>query len=137
MDKLLLKKSDYEKIIQYCYQEKPEEACGILAGNKLEKSAKVQKVYLMENTESSAEEYLMNPEEQFKVFRDMRDENLELISIFHSHPHTPAIPSEHDIKMANYPEAIYTIISLAEDEPNLRAYRIRNNDYKEIEVDLI
>ena len=134
MQKLKLSQDQYQKIINYCWQEKPLEACGILAGQIQEDVGEVKKIYLMENKESSSQEYFMEPEEQFEVFRDFREKDLELVSIFHSHPHTAAIPSDHDIQMAHYPEAIYLIISLENEGPSLRAYKIQNEDYQEIEV---
>jgi len=130
----VLKKNDYNKIIKHCQQKKPAEACGIMGGEKNKNKARVTKVYLMKNIENSSEHYLMEPDQQFEVFRDLRENDLELVSIFHSHPHTQAVPSTEDLEMANYPEAIYTIISLENKEIDLRAYLINDESYQEISV---
>ena len=134
VDKLMVDKNDYNKIINHCQQKKPKEACGILGGEKDENKAVVKEVYLMKNVENSSEHYLMEPDQQFEVFRDLRENELELVSIFHSHPHTEAVPSTEDLEMAHYPEAIYTIISLENEEVDLRAYLIGDEDYQEISV---
>lgn len=103
-----------------------------MAGKRGEEGGRVTRVYLMKNTKASPEEYLMEPEEQFAVFKDMRQKGLELISIFHSHPHSPARPSAKDIAMAHYKEAIYTIISPEKAKEVMRAFLISDDKYREI-----
>lgn len=138
MSKLILKKEDYQKILEYSRQHKPVEACGIIAGIIDQDAGKYfsTKVYLMENTKKSPEHYLMEPEEQFEVFKDMRENDLDFISVFHSHPHSPARPSQEDIEMANYKEAVYLIISLQEKQEDFRAYFIQDEQPEEIEVEV-
>ncbi|MDI3548276.1 MAG: [CysO sulfur-carrier protein]-S-L-cysteine hydrolase [Halanaerobiales bacterium] len=132
MNKLIIKGEDYRAVVDYCLKEKPNEACGIMAGKREEEGGRVTRVYLMKNTKASPKEYLMEPEEQFAVFKDMRQKGLELISIFHSHPHSPARPSAKDIAMAHYKEAIYTIISLEKAKEVMRAFLISDDKYREI-----
>lgn len=138
MPKLILKKEDYQKILEYSRKHKPVEACGIIAGIIDPDAEKYfsTKVYLMENTKNSPEHYLMDPEEQFEVFKDMRKNELDFISVFHSHPHSPARPSQEDIEMANYKEAVYLIISLQQEQENFRAYFIQNEQPQEIEIEV-
>ncbi|MFW6256747.1 MAG: M67 family metallopeptidase [Bacillota bacterium] len=134
MDQINLKTADYQEIVDYCQQALPNEACGIMAGRIKENKGIVEKIYYMSNNEASPERYFMEPEEQFAVFRDMRKNEWELISIFHSHPNTPARPSREDIEMAHYEDAIYSILSLKSKEPVFRGYKIRENDYQEVEI---
>ncbi len=134
MEKLILKRKEYIKVIEHCQNAKPDEACGIMAGIRDNKKGKVKKIYLMDNKDASPESYFMDPDQQFEVFKNMRENDFELISIFHSHPHTEARPSKKDIEMAYYPEAIYTIISLAEKKEKIRAYKIKNDNHQEIKV---
>lgn len=136
MDKLFIARQDYREIIEYCKSARPNEACGMMAGIIDDGIGKVNKVYYMSNKEASPENYLMEPEEQFEVFRDIRENNLELISIYHSHPHTPARPSQKDIEMAYYPETVYSILSLQDEKPVLRGYLISDEDYKEIDIEI-
>jgi proteasome lid subunit RPN8/RPN11 len=67
----------------------------------------------------------MAPEDQFKVIADMRKTGLALLGNFHSHPATPARPSEEDIRLAFDPSLSYVIISLQEPEPVLKSFRIQ------------
>jgi proteasome lid subunit RPN8/RPN11 len=56
----------------------------------------------------------MEPAEQFRVIKDIRSLDLEILAIFHSHPESPARLSQEDIRLALTPEVLYVIISLAD-----------------------
>ncbi len=47
------------------------------------------------------------------------------VAIYHSHPRSAAEPSQTDINLAEYPEYLYVIVSLAA-EPGVRAWRIED-----------
>ena len=101
----------------------PQEACGFLAGKPGEATAFIP----IENTDHSTVSYLMDPKQQMKAFKKMRDENLDLIGIFHTHVASPATPSQKDRSMAFYPEVSYVIASLADmAKPDVRSWRLEN-----------
>lgn len=111
----------YDEILIHARSEHPNECCGLLIG----KGEHVSKQYRMTNTHQSPVSYLMDPKEQFKVFKEIREEGTDLIGIYHSHPHTRAYPSKTDVGLAYYPETCYIIISLEKrDSPVVNAYRI-------------
>lgn len=69
----------------------------------------------------------MDTQEQFWVFKNMRHNGLEVIAIYHSHPHTEAYPSPTDVSLAYYPEATYILTSLQDPQnPILRAFKIKD-----------
>ena len=51
------------------------------------------------------------------------DEEGYEVGVYHSHPRSPAEPSQTDINLATYPHWLYLIVSLAGD-PEVRAWRI-------------
>jgi proteasome lid subunit RPN8/RPN11 len=111
------------RVIEHARREYPLESCGILTG----KDGKIVKVYSMENTEKSSSSYLMAPEEQLKVFREVEEEGLELSAIYHSHLHSPAFPSQRDVDYAFYPDSLILIISLMDPKaPQIGAFQIEN-----------
>jgi len=111
------------QIIEHARREYPLESCGILAG----KNGKIARVYSMENTEKSSSSYLMGPEEQLKVFREVEEEGLELSAIYHSHPHSAAYPSQRDVDYAFYPDSLILIISLMDRKaPQVGVFQIEN-----------
>jgi proteasome lid subunit RPN8/RPN11 len=108
------------KIIEHARQEYPLESCGILAG----KNGKIIKFYPMVNTNKSSFCYLMEPEEQLRVFEEIEKEGLELSAIYHSHPHTAAFPSQRDVDYAFYTDSLVLIVSLMEKVPLVEAFQI-------------
>ncbi len=128
---LALKKDLLEKMIAQSKKELPNEACGILAG----KDRKIEKVYEMTNVEKSPQAYFMDAKEQFKVNKEMRSLNLEMVGIYHSHVASPAYPSAHDVELALYPEASYVIVSLKDkNNPSVRSFKIVEGRISEEEV---
>jgi proteasome lid subunit RPN8/RPN11 len=66
----------------------------------------------------------MVPEDQLRAISDIRKKGWTLLGHFHSHPTTPARPSEEDIRLAFDPSLSYIIISLQEAEPVLKSFSI-------------
>jgi proteasome lid subunit RPN8/RPN11 len=103
----------------------PNEACGLLAGEVQGDEKVIKKVYCLNNLDQSPEHFSMAPEEQFKAVADLRKNGLVLLGNFHSHPASPARPSEEDIRLAFDPALSYVIISLQPGEPVLKSFLIR------------
>lgn len=110
-----------DALIAHARRDFPLEACGILGGTE----GVVSEHYPMTNTDQSNEHFMMEPKEQFAVIKDLRAKGKEMLVIYHSHPESPARPSEEDIRLALTPGVSYLIISLAEPEPVVKSYRIQ------------
>lgn len=133
MDNLILPHNIVEKMISHCKSVYPNEACGILAG----KNDTVEKVYEMTNIENSTVSYLMEPKEQFRVMKEMRNIGEKMIAIYHSHPHSSAYPSAKDVKLASYPDSAYIIVSLADKERlEIKAFEINEGEVKEVRLEI-
>jgi proteasome lid subunit RPN8/RPN11 len=118
----------HDEIIAHAKEEDPNECCGLLAG--LDGNA--ARLFRITNSEKSPTRYLMEPREQFAAFKAMRSAGLSLLAIYHSHTHSPAYPSETDVRLAYYPEAHYVIVSLENKaNPVIRAYRIVDGQIRE------
>lgn len=123
----------FDDIIVQAREGFPLEVCGILGGT----GDTVSMHYRMTNTDASNEHFMMDPKEQFAVVKDLRARETVMLAIYHSHPETPARPSEEDIRLALTPDVSTIIISLAEpDRPVIKSYRIQGGtvDPEEIEV---
>ena len=124
----------FDEIVDHAKREWPLECCGILAGR--EETA--QKAFELSNAQKSPVRYSVSPQEQLKVFEEMEKESMEMIAIYHSHPHTIPFPSETDVKMAFYPEVSSIIISLKErDNPMVKAFRIEKEAIRPEEIEII
>jgi proteasome lid subunit RPN8/RPN11 len=110
-----------DEMVQHALAERPNEACGMVAGI----GNRALKVYPAANADPSPVRYLMEPRDQLRIMRDIEERGWELLGIFHSHTHTAAYPSQTDVSLAYYPDALYIIISLAdENHPVVRAFHI-------------
>jgi proteasome lid subunit RPN8/RPN11 len=111
----------YDDMLAHAEQGFPLEVCGILGGREGTVSAN----YRMTNTDQSNEHFMMDPREQFAVAKELRSQGLEMTAVYHSHPETPARPSEEDIRLALTPGISHVIVSLAgAGTPVARSYRI-------------
>jgi proteasome lid subunit RPN8/RPN11 len=139
---LKIRRVDLQVLFDHCRAGLPDEACGILAG----RGGSVEKVYCMTNARPGPVSYEMEPEEQFRVLKDIRQAGRELIGMFHSHPGGRAYPSSVDVEKAywpgttlpNYPEAVYVIVSLMDPEkPDVRGFRITEGTVHEAALSVI
>ncbi len=121
---LRISKNVFELLTEHARQGLPHEVCGYLA----EKDGRIIAHYKLTNMDASADHFSMKPEEQFAAVKDIRRKGLKLAASYHSHPQTPARPSEEDIKLAYDPEISYVIISMAEREPDMKSFRIRKKE---------
>jgi len=122
-----------DQIVEHAMKELPNEACGYLAGQ----DGIVVKVFEMTNTDKSPEHFSFDPSEQFSVFREVRKLGLSIIANYHSHLSTPSRPSVEDIRLAFDPEISYVIISLAENDPVIRSFKIQNGKSEEEELTIL
>ena len=122
----------FQKMVEHAKKEQPLECCGILSG----KGKTVEKSLELKNAEGSPVRYSMSPLDQLKAFEEMEKESMEMIAIYHSHPHTIPFPSETDVKLNFYPDVSSVIISLKEENPVMKAFRISKEAIylEEIEV---
>jgi Predicted metal-dependent protease of the PAD1/JAB1 superfamily len=65
----------------------------------------------MMNAERSPTFYRFDSAEQFRVWREMDDNDEEPVVIYHSHTATEAYPSRTDISYASEPQAHYVLVS--------------------------
>jgi proteasome lid subunit RPN8/RPN11 len=66
----------------------------------------------------------MRPEDQLRIFREMEVESLDMVAIYHSHPHVSPFPSDRDMELAFYPDVAHIIISLQNGSPAVKGFRI-------------
>ena len=76
--------------------------------------------------------YRIDPREQLRAFRDMDDKREELVAIYHRHPASQPYPSPTDRAESHYPDAVYVLVSLRGEAPEVRAFRIEDNVVREV-----
>lgn len=120
-------------IIAQAKSELPDEACGLLTGNERE----VKKQYPLTNIDHSPEHFSFDPREQFQVLKSARAEGQRIIANYHSHPASPARPSEEDKRLANDPNITYLIVSLAQEVPVVKAFVVFEGDMVPEDIEII
>ena len=112
----------------------PLEVCGILGG----RDGEVTSHFPMTNTDASNEHFMMDPKEQFAVVKALRAKGEEMLVIYHSHPESPARPSQEDIRLALTPNVYHLIVSLLEREaPVAKAFRILAGEVEQVELAIV
>ena len=126
-------KTVFDQIIAHAKKDAPIEACGYLGSV----DGIILQIYPMENIDHSPEHFSFNPAEQFAVLKTARTAGQKLTAVYHSHPASPARPSEEDIRIAYDPNTSYIIVSLAGVEPDLKAFRIKQGFVEKEEVEVL
>lgn len=134
-----------EAMLEQARREAPRECCGLLAGS----NGRVVRRYPTTNVDNSDTTYTIDSRELFRIHREVREEGLEILSVYHSHtlPASRAFPSATDVNRAfwegtdleTYPGCVYLIIGLAEGgEPALKGYQIPDRStVKEVPVTIV
>jgi proteasome lid subunit RPN8/RPN11 len=125
-----------EKIFAYALAAAPDECCGLIGGSN---DGIVKSIYSLRNLAADKTvSYEAAPEDLFAAQRQMRDRGEELLAIYHSHPRSAEpVPSETDVRLAYYPQAVYFIIGLAGPQPVARAFSISEREQRWEEVEYV
>src|SRR5690349_25168233 len=107
-----------KEIREHGMRDYPYECCGLLLGRFGSEGKIVSETYPISNArEESAKRnrFLITPEELMHGERYARDKDLEVVGFYHSHPDSPAVPSQYDLEHA-WPTYSYIIVSTRADE---------------------
>ena len=128
-----LDRSLLDQIVAQAHAEAPNECCGIIAS----RGGKAVAVHPATNAAASPLRYEMDGMEQYRIQTAIEDAGHELGAIYHSHTRTEPYPSQTDINLAFYPEALYVIVGVAGDAPDVRAFRIVDGEVSEESLEVI
>jgi proteasome lid subunit RPN8/RPN11 len=127
-----------QELIDWARQGYPNEACGILAGDRLAADGgRPLRFHGTRNTAASPFRYQIDPGEQLRLMLAIDDADEVVWGIFHSHVRSVAEPSPTDVGLAFYPGSLYLICSLADDErPVVRAWTIESGEVAEVTIEV-
>jgi proteasome lid subunit RPN8/RPN11 len=117
----------YDEIVAHAREEAPNECCGMIAARDGDAVA----VHRAVNAAASPLRYEIDGAEQFRIQMQIDEAGLDLGAIYHSHTRSAPYPSQTDINLAFYPDSLYVIVGLADGEPEVRAYTIRDGEVQE------
>ncbi len=120
----------YDEMVAHALEDAPNECCGMVAS----RNGAAVELYRAANAAASPLRYEIDGAEQYRIQMEIEDRDLELGAIYHSHTRSEPYPSQTDINLAFYPEALYVIVGVGGEEPKVRAFTIRDGQVAEAEL---
>ncbi|MFP5342161.1 MAG: Mov34/MPN/PAD-1 family protein [Candidatus Limnocylindria bacterium] len=129
-----------DAIVAHARAEDPNEACGLIVGTgPAAQGGSALRYEAARNAAASPYRYEIDPADLYRISVAADDADEVIWGIVHSHTHTPAVPSPTDVGLAFYPDALYLLVSLSQDEadpttgaPSLRVWRIVDGAIHEV-----
>ena len=117
------------KIQAHGMETYPHECCGAILGRDENGSREAHVLLPLANRreDSPRNRFEVTPEDVQLAEKTARDQNLELIGWYHSHPDAPARPSEFDREHA-WPWYSYIIVSVQSGMPrDMNSWRLQDD----------
>ncbi len=133
-----------EAIVDQARAEYPNEACGLVVGSgAASDNGTAVRYKACRNKAASPYRYEIHPDDLLRISVATDDADQVFWAIVHSHVKSPAVPSATDVGLAFYPDALYILVSLADDHadpetgaPSLRAWRIVEGATYEVRLEI-
>ena len=119
----------------------PHEICGALLGRESGEGREVAAIFPLPNQreDSPQNRFVIAPLDVLRADAAAREQKLDLVGWYHSHPDHPARPSEFDREHA-WPWYSYIILSVAECRPReMTSWRLRDDrsGYDEEAIEIV
>jgi proteasome lid subunit RPN8/RPN11 len=103
-----------EAIASHAREARPDEACGLIVGSGHQGSGGVALRYVpCRNAAASPSRFVVHRDDLLGVLSGLDETGEELWGVVHSHVRSPAVPSRIDVGEAEWPAAVYVLVSLA------------------------
>ena len=124
-----------EALIDHARAEYPNEMCGVIVGDRpAADGGRALRWEPARNRAASPMRYDFHPDDLYRLTVETDDADETFWAIVHSHTHSAPRPSLTDIGLAFYPDALYLLVSLADPEPALAAWRIVGGEVFPVEL---
>jgi proteasome lid subunit RPN8/RPN11 len=127
---LRISRSLFDELVAHAREEAPNECCGLVAAV----DGRAVAVHRARNTAASPLRYEMDGMEQYRIQTAIEDAGQDLGAIYHSHTRSDPYPSQTDINLAFYPEALYVIVGVKGAEDDVRAWTIVDGQVGEAQL---
>lgn len=125
-----LKQALQQTIFQQMESTYPNEGGGFLLGKVSGADVVIEDVIQIENvfeTEEQYHRYAMTPQNWAKMEDEADERGLTLVGYYHSHPDSPAIPSEYD-RVHALPNFVYIITQVQDQQAvDMRVWQLQNS----------
>ena len=130
-----------ERLVRLVEEKYPLEACGIILGRRDEENIVITNYTSFENDVSASEQgshFAIDPLKLYEYEKTLVVDGNEIIGFYHSHPDTPATPSEED-KEYMIPELLYLILEVQEGivlHKNVWKKNIEDNSITRVKINI-
>ncbi|MFM8659164.1 MAG: Mov34/MPN/PAD-1 family protein [Candidatus Nitrosotenuis sp.] len=115
---IILTQAQKQVLLDHAKKCAPAESCALLFGKEESETSTIQQVYLTKNIEDSPVNFVISNEELLSGYQEAEKNGLDVIGIFHSHPHSEATPSSTDRKFMTINPVVWIIYSNVQDTLN-------------------
>ncbi len=126
-----------DEIVAAMVQAMPNEGCGLLIGRPF---GTIDRFVAIDNANPSPVTYRLDDYQYLSAVTEAEAGGFDIVGVVHSHPNSPAIPSETDIEAAMAAQTpsnwLWVIVSLSGADPVTRVWRIVEGRCHEV-ADLI
>jgi proteasome lid subunit RPN8/RPN11 len=131
-----------DQIVAHARAEEPNEACGVIVGDRpAPTGGRALRFEPARNKAASPWRYELHPDDLLRLTLATDEADEVFWAIVHSHVRTAAVPSQTDLGLAFYPEALYVLVSLSPGEADpetgelsLRAWQIADGVATEVAI---
>jgi len=134
MESIILPRQLVNRILHQAQSSPDTEICGLITA----KEGQPQRCIPIPNVSDQPQQlFAIDPGRQIDAMRRMREQGEDLFGIYHSHPHSPAHPSDTDLQQAGYPEALYIIVSLnTRGVLEMRGFRLQGSKAVQVQLEI-
>jgi proteasome lid subunit RPN8/RPN11 len=115
---IILTQDQKQFLLEHAKKTAPAESCALLFGHEESGTSTVKEVFLTQNIEDSPVNFTISNEELLSGYKQAEKNGLDVIGIFHSHPHSEAMPSSTDREFMIINPVVWMIFSNKENQLN-------------------
>jgi proteasome lid subunit RPN8/RPN11 len=124
-----LRSAALESVVEHAREAFPRECCGLLLGRR----GDIADVFPARNIADEPERrFLIDPEDHFAARRAARTRGLDVIGFYHSHPRSPAEPSERDRAEFTYAGHLYLIVSVRAEPAEVGLFQFDAGNFQRL-----
>ena len=131
MDAIRLHAGVRQALLAHAREVAPRECCGLLIGTGSEVDGSIRSA----NVDPDPNRYQLDPVLHVATSRSLRGSRRKVLGVYHSHPHSPPVPSRTDLLEAYYPDFVWIIVSPGMPAAeSVAAYRLAGEAFVEVNL---
>lgn len=119
------------QMLQHVASDAEREVCGLLGG----RDDRALVAVAIPNVASTPQvRYEMDRRAMVEAIMRLRRDGMDVVGVYHSHPHDPPTPSVTDIAEATWPDVVYVIIGREDGQQVMRSWSLRRGQAVEVNL---